>query len=274
MQQESKIGSSALTARSLVASLLLGTVPPELAGQRLVRVAERFGFSETATRVALSRMVAAGELTGQGGRYRLAGALLDRYGRQEEAMHPHLRPWDGTWIIAVVGAVGSRRPAPERAALRRRLAGLRLAEWREGVWLRPDNLDGDRPEVGGCLWWVGATPVAPSDAAGLAATLWDLEGWAGRAAELATSMTLTEPGSAPIPESFAVAAAVVRHLAADPLLPAQLVPPRWPGGELRTSYGAYEAAFQAALRPVLAGEPGVRQPGHQAGRGGQTGTTG
>ncbi len=163
MQQDRKTESRPLTARSLVASLLLGTVPPELAGQRLVRVGERFGFSETAIRVALSRMVAAGELTATGGRYRLAGDLLDRYGRQEEARRPHLRSWDGNWIIAVVGAAGGRRPAPERAALRRLLAGLRLAEWREGIWLRPDNLDGDRPQVDGCLWWEGARPAGGGD---------------------------------------------------------------------------------------------------------------
>ena len=57
MQQDRKTESRPLTARSLVASLLLGTVPPDLPGQRLVRVGERFGFSETAIRVALSRMV-------------------------------------------------------------------------------------------------------------------------------------------------------------------------------------------------------------------------
>jgi len=250
-----RIEARPLTARSLIASLLLGTIPPELAGQRLVRVAERFGFTETATRVALSRMVAAGELAGQGGRYRLAGALLDRYGRQEEGRRPHLRPWDGTWNIAVVGAAGGRRPAAERAALRRRLAGLRLAEWREGVWLRPDNLDGERPDVDGCVWWTGARPLLDADAVPLAGALWDLGGWAEQASELIAALGIATPGSVPIPQSFGVAASVVRHLAADPLLPAELLPPGWPGEGLRHAYQAYEAALQAVLRPVLAGEP-------------------
>ena len=274
MQQDSKTASRPLTARSLIASLLLGTVPPELPGQRLVRVGESFGFSETAIRVALSRMVAAGELTAQGGRYRLAGDLLDRYGRQEEARRPHLRSWDGSWIIAVVGAAGGRRPAPERAALRRLLAGLRLAEWREGIWLRPDNLDGDRPEVDGCLWWEGARPVAGGDERTLAAALWDLDRWAGRASELATSMTVTVPGSVPIPQSFGVAAAVVRHLAGDPLLPTELLPAGWPGEVLRRAYQDYEAALQAALRPVLAGEPDVPGVAGVAGVAGEAGEAG
>jgi phenylacetic acid degradation operon negative regulatory protein len=56
-------------------------------------------------------------------------------------------------------------------------------------------------------------------------------------------------------ESFRLAAAVVRHLRDDPLLPEELLPPGWPGPALRTAYDRYEAAFQAALRPVLRGTP-------------------
>ena len=52
-----------LTARSVIASTLLGTDPPVLSGRILVRAAALFGITEGAARVALSRMVAAGELT-------------------------------------------------------------------------------------------------------------------------------------------------------------------------------------------------------------------
>ncbi len=55
-------GERPLTARSIVASALLGTHPPVLRGQLLVRLGELFGVAEGTTRVALSRMVAAGEL--------------------------------------------------------------------------------------------------------------------------------------------------------------------------------------------------------------------
>ena len=73
-----------LTARSLVASTLLGTQPPVLPGRVLVRLAELFGIAEGTTRVALSRMVAAGELEVDDGRYRLVGpALLARQATQE-----------------------------------------------------------------------------------------------------------------------------------------------------------------------------------------------
>ena len=72
-----------LTARSVMASALLGMDPPELPVAQLVRLTGLFGISENGARVALSRMVAAGEATSDGaGHYRLAGHLADRQARQ------------------------------------------------------------------------------------------------------------------------------------------------------------------------------------------------
>jgi phenylacetic acid degradation operon negative regulatory protein len=39
-----------------------------------------------------------------------------------------------------------------------------------------------------------------------------------------------------IPGRFAVAAAMVRHLLTDPMLPAELLPTDWPGARLRAAY--------------------------------------
>src|SRR4051812_7185840 len=73
-----------LTARSIVASMLLGMDPPESSGRMLVRSGELFGVAEGTVRTALSRMLAAGELETAGdGRYRLAGPLLARQARQQ-----------------------------------------------------------------------------------------------------------------------------------------------------------------------------------------------
>ena len=64
------------TARSVLASALLGMDPPELPVAQLVRLTGLFGISANRARVALSRMVAAGEATTDGsGTYRLAGHL-------------------------------------------------------------------------------------------------------------------------------------------------------------------------------------------------------
>ena len=62
----------ALTARSVIASTLLGVDPPRLPTLALVRSGELFGLSEGATRTALSRMAAAGEVEADGTGYRLA----------------------------------------------------------------------------------------------------------------------------------------------------------------------------------------------------------
>ena len=56
-----------LTARSAPASALLGMDPPELPVAQLVRLTSLFGISENRARVALSRMVASGEASSDGG---------------------------------------------------------------------------------------------------------------------------------------------------------------------------------------------------------------
>src|SRR3954447_16439696 len=135
-----------LTARSVVASTLLGTEPPRLAGRALVRVAELFGITEGTARTALSRMVASGELAMIERSYELSGPrLLDRQARQSVSRRATRRRWHGGWVMAVV--VADRREAAGRTELRAALESVRLAELREGVWLRPDNVDVTWPPV-------------------------------------------------------------------------------------------------------------------------------
>lgn len=224
-----------LTARSVIASVLLGTHPPVLSVRRIVRTTELFGIAPGATRVALSRMVAAGELESENGRYRLAGHLVARQHRQEQSRHPDFRPWSGDWVLAVVPAGG--RPAAERAVLRKELRRNRLGELREGVWCRPDNLESVLPDHLS-IWRSRPTGPPPVD-------LWDLDGWAKVAADLLADMAR---GVDQLRTSFLLAAAVLRHLQADPLLPVELLPDSWPGPELRAAYEEYEASFQARLR--------------------------
>jgi phenylacetic acid degradation operon negative regulatory protein len=232
-----------------VASTLLGMHPPVLPARVLVRSGELFGIAEGTTRTALSRMVAAGELVAEDGSYRLAGAaLLDRQARQDMSRKRHPWGWDGRWWrMAVV--VADRRSPEERAALRASLLGARYAELREGVWTRPDNLPGERPQAPGCEWIKGefAEPAA------MAATLWDLDAWADRAQELqgeveAWTPRLVAEGVDVLAPTFVCSAAVLRHLQADPLLPRELLPAAWPGDALRKAYEAFDAAFTRAWR--------------------------
>jgi phenylacetic acid degradation operon negative regulatory protein len=249
------LGLRPMSARSVVASVLLGSHPPELPVAALVQLCGRFGIAEGTTRVALSRMVAAGELAAVPGEgmagYRLVGeALLSRQRAQDEARHPPQEPWDGTWRLAVV--VSGSRSAGERAELRRAFAEARFAEWREGVWLRPANLPepADGGLVGGPCRWLAARPAG--DPVALGGELWDLTGWAEHGRRL-----LAVAGDRP-PEItgdeaaavFAEAAAVLRHLRTDPLLPPELLPKDWPADGLRASYTSHLEAIQGLVRQL------------------------
>ena len=231
-----------LTARSIVASTLLGVRPPRLPARALVASGRLFGIAEGTVRTALSRMVAAGELVAVDGRYELAGPFLVRRERQDESRAGVVRDWGGSWQLAVVG--GERRSAADRAALRQAMRALRLAELREGVWLRPDNLDPRRlPDARGVVEAQCTTMAATPDPS-LARRLWDLDGWAARADERSDALAADRFDD--LAASFVLSAAVLRHLQADPLLPEVLLPDGWPGARLRERYETYDAAFKAA----------------------------
>ncbi|MFE0384239.1 PaaX family transcriptional regulator C-terminal domain-containing protein [Streptomyces bungoensis] len=233
-------GLPPLSARSVVLSLLLGAHPPELPVKDLVRLVEPFGVGGSTLRAALSRMVAAGDLRRTDAVYRLSDRLLARQRRQDEALHPRTRAWGGDWEMLVVTATG-RGPA-ERADLRGRLTALRLAELREGVWLRPANLDRALPgDLARVALFCAARPDGPPPA--LAASLWPLDDWAAAARHL-----LARAAAARRPADRLTAfAAAVRHLLTDPVLPPELLPAGWPGEELRTAYARYQRELAASL---------------------------
>jgi phenylacetic acid degradation operon negative regulatory protein len=245
------LGLRPLSARSVVASVLLGTHPPRLSAAALVELCGRFGITGGATRVALSRMVAAGELAAEDGHYRLIGeGLLSRQRAQDDALDPPAQPWTGTWHMAVV--VSSGRTAAERLELRRAFADARFAQWREGVWLRPDNLArAVSVPPAAPVRWLEAQPH--DDPAALAGELWDLAGWAARGEALLAAGP-EEPGDLVAAEPewsaavFAAAAATLRHLRTDPLLPDSLLPPAWPADRLRARYARYLTAIQRLVR--------------------------
>jgi len=234
------------TARSVLASALLGMDPPELPVSQLIRLTGLFGIGENAARVALSRMVAAGEATTDGtGSYRLAGHLVRRQARQSASRSGSTGPFTGQWWLAVVTTTGSTPDV--RAARRRALTYARLGELREAVWLRPDNLAVTLPDdQDGDVELMTAQPRRPDQ---LASRLWDLPAWAARADALRQDLDALRPD---VPEAlgpgFELSAAVLRHLQADPLLPIELLPRDWPGGRLRATYDSWDAQYRTTLR--------------------------
>lgn len=247
-----------LAARSVLASVLLGTDPPWLPTPQLMRTAELFGISEGTARTALSRMAAADEAEATAGGYRLVGHLAARQDRQSASRRATTLPWDGSWELALVDGDG-RRPAAARAALRDALRQLRFAEVREGVWTRPDNLDPARtPEAAHvvgewCQRWTARPAVEPD-----LDQLFGLPAWHGEAADLLDEMgalvgPLDAGDTSALAPGFVTSAAVLRHLQADPLLPIELLPADWLGDELRSAYDRYDAAYRAVLRTWLHG---------------------
>jgi phenylacetic acid degradation operon negative regulatory protein len=186
-------------------------------------------------------MVAAGDLRRTDAVCRLSARLVDRQRRQDDSVHPQTKVWRGQWEMAVVTTTG-RGPA-DRAELRTDLTGLRLAELREGVWLRPANLRRPWPEhVRGQVEHFTTKPVEPPDT--LAARLWPLDSWAATAQALLHHFeTATEPAI-----RLTAAAAMVRHLLTDPVLPDELLPAPWPADALRDAYGGYRLELMDIAR--------------------------
>jgi phenylacetic acid degradation operon negative regulatory protein len=227
-----------MTARSVVLSVLLGAHPAWASASELIGLTSDFGIKETTLRVALTRMVGAGDLVRSADGYRLSDRLLARQRRQDEAMRPRTRAWRGDWLVLIVTAVGT--DPRTRAALRMTMHHKRFGELREGVWMRPDNLDADLdPDIADRVRVLRARDDAPAQLAG---ELWDLPRWAETGHRLLAEMA----AASDVPGRFLVAAAMVRHLLTDPMLPPELLPAGWPGKPLRDAY--HEFATELAQR--------------------------
>ncbi|WP_326547922.1 PaaX family transcriptional regulator C-terminal domain-containing protein [Mycolicibacterium sp. ND9-15] len=228
---------SRMTARSVVLSVLLGAHPAWATASELLKLTADFDIRESTVRVALTRMVSAGDLVRSEDGYRLSDRLLARQRRQDDAINPRLRPWSGDWTTVVVTSVGT--DARTRAGIRSALQDGRFGELREGVWLRPDNLDTALPpEV---LRRVRVMLARDAEPAELVARLWELPDWIRTGCAL-----LDEIGSAvDVPGRFVAAAAIVRHLLTDPVLPTELLPDDWPGAALRQAYNDFAAELSA-----------------------------
>lgn len=242
-----------LDARSIALSVLLGTHPPVLPARALVALAELFGIASGTMRTALSRMVAAGELELDDGRYRLTGRLLDRQRAQDTGRRGPGDTWDGRWHIVI--AARDQRQLAERRRFRARLGEHRFGELRPDIWMRPANL-APPPADPQMLLTTGA--VSGADQVELCRRLWSLDPLRRRGDDLRSGLRrITDAADwsdpASIPAIFTYSAAVVRYLRDDPLLPAALAPERWPADALRAEYDAAEQRLQRLLHGFLTG---------------------
>lgn len=245
------VGMRRLNARSLALSALLGTHPPALPSRAFVALAELFGIAGGTMRTALSRMAAAGEIEASAGWYRLAGRLLDRQHAQDIGRRPPTPSWDGRWHTVI--AAEDQRDLADRRHFRAVLCDHRFGELRPDTWMRPANLPA--PALGSTALVVTGT-LERSDEPALVARLWDLPSIADRARQLCESIgrlraTTDLADHAAIPDTFTLAASVLRFLRSEPLLPAPLTPADWPVDGLREEYDDLEHSLQATLRDFL-----------------------
>lgn len=259
--------SRPLTARSVLASALLGAPNGRLPVSHLVQAGRLLGIADGAVRTSLSRMVANAELSTADGVYELSGPLSERQHDVDGAVRPRAPDtnWDGTWEIAVVRS-GSRS-AVQRHQLRTAAARLRLGALRDGSWARPSNLDRERQPAARsiveqrCLTFNGAiADVRPADVE----QTFGLIDWAvaarriDEAIEAEFAVLISQPGSAQMRDRFLLLIAAARHLRADPMLPDPLLPSDWPGEQLRIAYDRLTQTMRKHLEDAvnsdLAGE--------------------
>jgi phenylacetic acid degradation operon negative regulatory protein len=242
-----------LTARSVIASVLLGLHPPRLPAHRLVQWCGLFGIAPGTARVALSRMREEGDLLADEGTYELAGRVRSRQAAQDWSLEPKPHEWTTGWSLAVV--IREARAPRARAAFRNAMRRCRYAEVREGCWTRPDNLPRESAPAdvwaivdAQCSWWVGRPD---GDERVLTDDLFRPKGWAQRASELSdllatVTVALRAGEQDRLADAFVAGAATLQHVRNDPLLPREVLPGGWPGSQLRDAYRKYQGAFSNA----------------------------
>jgi phenylacetic acid degradation operon negative regulatory protein len=227
------------TARSLILDLLStlrrGTMPV----RALVAAAERFEIEENNVRVALARLLAAGQVErDERGSYRLGpGARpVETRVRSWSRLERRTRKWSGRWIGILEGERG--RGLRQK---RHRDRALRLLGFRPlvpGLSVRPDNLRGGIERIRGELSSLGLPagdlvfalggldPVTDARARGL----WDVAalraGYRRSLSELEASLRRLAgaPPERAMVESFLLGGRVLRQLVLDPLLPEAILP--------------------------------------------------
>ena len=255
------ISDGDLPTRMLVFGLARhdGTIP----AAEVFAVAEQCHRSPEQVRSCLRRIVGEGlfERDGVGQRavYRPTDAgmhALAGFGRR--AIRAHVQDterggWDGRWHLAAFAVPESKRTA--RDALRDQLGLLGGAAVHNGLYVSPHGWDDEVAAAADGLDVAEHLTLAVSDALtvggeseprALAARLWPLDDLAGRYQAFLDrwSVVLDNlgrlqrsncplPDSAFLPGSLAMALAYRDCLAADPLLPGELLPHPWPGRAAR-----------------------------------------
>lgn len=221
----------------LLSTLRRGTMPVSA----LVEAGEMFGIRAGNLRVALARLLAAGQVgRDERGRYRLdAGArpVASRVASWRD-LAKRTRRWDGAWVAA---HLATHAPGIGRAERRGRTRALHLLGFgflAKNLAVRPDNL---RASVADLRFELHALGLPHSDLVfqmrelepardTKARSLWDVEGLSARCRacvdelrESRARIRVAAPRDAMV-ESFLIGGRAVGALNLDPLLPDEICP--------------------------------------------------
>jgi phenylacetic acid degradation operon negative regulatory protein len=228
-----------VTAKNLTLDLLLAAGSAHLPVKHLLAAAALFGIPANNVRVALARLSAEGMIESVGrGIYQLSASANELAADVAtwRTASQRVRPWQGGHVTVHCGALGRS----DRAALRRRdraLGMLGLRELERGLFVRPDNLQGDLEQLRRRLYTLGLEREASVFIAGqfdaererLIQQLWNgpeldqtyasvqaqLADWTARADDLGIEEAARE--------SYLLGRKAIRHVVFDPLLPEPLV---------------------------------------------------
>jgi phenylacetic acid degradation operon negative regulatory protein len=227
------------TAKSLTLDLLSSLRGGAMPVSALVAAARLFRIDQNALRVAIARLLGAGQIArDERGQYRLGEAAhaVDRrvLGWREAEQ---TQRWAGGWWLVRAGALSPAR-SRERRQRERALSLLGFAELAPGFALRPDNLRVSLAELRSELRELGLEADAlvahlgelDPESEARARGLWKREAFADSYRRSLAELEASEarlpglPEERAMVESFLLGGRVIRELVLDPLLPEPLAP--------------------------------------------------
>ena len=260
------IGEASPSAPELILDLLVanGEMLPVRA---LCRAGALIGLSESAIRVALTRLARQGKIThGARGFYalNLSGPALSRAVDDWRHKEPHTVAWSRRWLgVHDAGLRRSDKTGWRRHSLALALRGFRL--FRPGLHIRPDNLAGGAVSVRNQLLDLGLAPQAivfrldalddTREAQALA--LWQVESRPNEYRRLQQTLKLSARRfvsadlETAVCESLLLGRAVIGQLIRDPLLPPEMIAPK-ARQSLTKEMNAYQRRARVLWRRWLA----------------------
>jgi phenylacetic acid degradation operon negative regulatory protein len=227
----------------------------------LVRLLSPLQISAPAVRTAVSRMARQGWLLPvrlpEGAGYRLTPRAVQRLRQAADRIYRRdAPPWDERWHVVVLERIGDRA---RRERLKSALEYLGYACLDGASWVSPyPSVELDALLSAERVRAERFTASYDGDLRGLAARAWDIDGlahayrqWLGMARGIVPGRGDEQPDEL----VFAARSALVhewrKFLFIDPGLPAELLPPRWPGTEAAELFHAEaERLLPAAARFV------------------------